>query len=419
MSLLIKNALLYLPEGLKRNDVLLKDGHVFFASSIEDNTAQIINKPNILITPGLIDTHVHLRTPGYEYKETITSGTKAALKGGVLQVLAMPNTSPCMDSLEKLETQRFHLQRDALCNVQQISALSYDLKGEKLVDIEQISSSTKIFSDDGKGLQNSDLMLEAMQRVKKIDGIITAHCEDEKELKPHGSVHDGKLCAKYNLVGINSASEWRQVARDLEFSKQTGCRYHICHISTLGSVELLRKAKKTCSHVSAEVTPHHLLLCEDDITENHGRFKMNPPLRTKFDQQALIKGIQDNTIEIIATDHAPHSNQEKNCTLDQAAMGITGIEISFALIYTELVLKKIISLEKQLDLMYKNPLRIFQLPDTNIYNGHKANLSIFDLDENYQISEDKLVSQGKSTPFLGKEVFGKCLYTYINGEKNA
>ncbi|MDD6466901.1 MAG: dihydroorotase [Erysipelotrichaceae bacterium] len=421
MIRLFKDGKLFYQHRFQDLDFLIdQQGRLIIADHIEldeQDVDEVIDCTGIHIMPGFIDPHVHLREPGFEYKETIKTGTNAAAHGGVTTVFAMPNLNPVPDSLENLAIEQRIIDKDACVHVYPIGAIT---KGQKsrseLVDIDEMSKEIFLFSNDGVGVQDEETMREAMKKVYQNNGVIIAHCEDEEELKPGGSVHDGKKAKEYGLVGINSASEYKQVQRDLHLVEETGCQYHICHISTKESVEALREAKKKGLPVSGEVTCHHLLLCEDDITENHGRFKMNPPLRSKEDQQALLAGVLDGTIEMIATDQAPHSAEEKDCTMDQSKMGTVSIEISFPLIYTYLVKPGIISLEKAVELMSCNAAEIFQIPGGEVENFEKADLTFYHLNANQKVSPKEFLSKGKFTPFEGKYLQSKCVMTIVDGK---
>ncbi|MBQ9840819.1 MAG: dihydroorotase [Erysipelotrichaceae bacterium] len=421
MIRLFKDGKLFYKNRFQDLDFLIDDeGRIVIADAIEldDNDVdEVIDCRGIHIMPGFIDPHVHLRQPGFEYKETIKTGTTAAAHGGVTTVFAMPNLNPVPDSLENLAIQQDAIDKDAVVKVYPICAITKGQKSRSEVgDIDTLSQACFLYSNDGVGVQDEETMRQAMKLVEKNDGVIIAHCEDEDELLPGGCVHMGKKDKEYGLVGINSASEYKQVQRDLKLVEETGCQYHICHMSTKESVEALREAKKKGLPVSGEVTVHHLLLCEDDITENHGRFKMNPPLRSKEDQEALIRGIQDGTIEMIATDQAPHSEEEKNCTMDKAKMGIVSIERSFALVYTYLVRKGIITLEQAVRLMSCNAAEIFRIPGGEIVNFEKCDLAFFHLNTNEKINASKFVSKGKSTPFDKMYVQAKCVMTIVDGK---
>ena len=414
MSRLYRNANVYIDGSFKKMDFIIDDeGYIR-----ENNIAydEEYDYEGYTVIPGLIDTHVHLREPGYEYKETIKTGTMAAARGGFTTIFAMPNLKPAADSLEHLHLEQKIIDTDAAIKVIPISAITKGQKGiGELVDFKEISKEYMVFSDDGKGVQHGEDMKKAMTEIAKFDGLITAHCEDESELHG-GSLNFGPVSEKYHDAGINNASEYKEVIRDLELSKETGCRFHICHMSTLESVEALRLARKTSDIVSGEVTAHHLLLNEDDINENHGRFKMNPPLRSKKDQEALIEGIKDGTIEVICSDNAPHSEAEKNCEVAKASFGIVENEASFALLYTECVRKGIISLEELIKLMSTNPARIFGIEGGTIELNRKCDLAVFDLDSEYTVDSEKFISMGKCTPFDGRKVNGVLIETIVDGK---
>ncbi len=360
---------------------------------------------NIIIFPGLIDLHVHLRQPGFSYKETVKTGTEAAASAGYTSVCSMPNLNPFPDCPEGIKAQLDIIKTDSKIAVYPYSRIT--VKGEHCVDFEQMIKYTRYFSDDGVGVQSEDMMRCAMEKCASVGGIIAAHCEDNSLL--HGGyIHDGEYCKAHGHRGICSESEYGQIERDLYLAEKTGCQYHVCHISCAESVELIRKAKKKGLRVSCETAPHYLLLCDSDLQED-GRFKMNPPLRSKKDQEALLEGICDGTVEIIATDHAPHTAEEKSKGLEKSLMGISGIECAFPLLYTYLVKKKIITLEKLIDLMSNNPRNIFSVPDNQ-------GICCYSLDREYTINPDNFISMGKSTPFAGWNVQGKNLLTSVKGE---
>ncbi len=383
---------------------------------------------NILNIPGgLVDVHVHLREPGFSAKETITTGTRAAAAGGYTTVCAMPNLNPAPDTLEHLQQQLDLIERDAVVRVLPYGTITMGQKGSgELVDFMALAPHVAAFSDDGRGVQTEELMREAMRRVKAIDGLIVAHCEDETLLRG-GYIHDGEWCKSHGHKGICSESEWVQVERDLRLVEETGCRYHVCHVSTRESVELIRRAKRKGLPVTAETAPHYLLLTDEDLLDE-GRFKMNPPLRSKEDRQALIEGILDGTIEVIATDHAPHTMEEKSRGLAGSAFGIVGLETAFPLLYTYLVKRGVISLEKLLEVMSVNPRRIFRIgaaasaPTVSLSEipsdapAPARDWTEIDLDAEYEIDPDKFLSKGRSTPFSGWKVSGKVIKTVVNGK---
>lgn len=366
----------------------------------------VISKKYIIV-PGLCDVHVHFREPGFSYKETIASGSAAAAHGGYTAVCTMPNLDPVPDSAEHLQVQLDAIKRGAAIKVLPYGAITVGEKGEKLADMEAMSDKVCAFSDDGKGVQNDEMMREAMTAAKRLGKIIAAHCEDNSLLFD-GYIHDGEYARMHGHRGISSASEYKQIERDLRLAEETGCAYHICHISTKESVELIRQAKARGVNVTCETAPHYLVLCDEDMQED-GRFKMNPPLRSREDKQALIEGIKDGTIDMIATDHAPHSAEEKGRGLEKSLMGVVGLETAFPVLYTELVTKNIITLDRLVELMSFKPKERFGI-DTN------NDFAVFDISEAYKIDPEDFLSMGRATPFAGREVFGRCLLTVHNGK---
>lgn len=366
----------------------------------------VISKKYIIV-PGLCDVHVHFREPGFSYKETIASGSAAAAHGGYTAVCTMPNLDPVPDSAEHLQVQLDAIKRGAAIKVLPYGAITVGEKGERLADMEAISDKVCAFSDDGKGVQNDEMMREAMTAAKRLGKIIAAHCEDNSLLFG-GYIHDGEYARMHGHRGISSASEYKQIERDLRLAEETGCAYHVCHISTKESVELIKQAKARGVNVTCETAPHYLVLCDEDMQED-GRFKMNPPLRSLEDKQALIEGIKDGTIDMIATDHAPHSAEEKGRGLEKSLMGIVGLETAFPVLYTELVTKNIITLDRLVELMSFKPKERFGI-DTN------NDFAVFDISEAYKIDPEDFLSMGRATPFAGREVFGRCLLTVHNGK---
>ena len=366
----------------------------------------VISKKYIIV-PGLCDVHVHFREPGFSYKETIASGSAAAAHGGYTAVCTMPNLDPVPDSAEHLQVQLDAIERGAAIKVLPYGAITVGEKGERLADMEAISDKVCAFSDDGKGVQNDEMMREAMTAAKRLGKIIAAHCEDNSLLFG-GYIHDGEYARMHGHRGISSASEYKQIERDLRLAEETGCAYHVCHISTKESVELIRQAKARGVDVTSETAPHYLVLCDEDMQED-GRFKMNPPLRSREDKQALIEGIKDGTIDMIATDHAPHSAEEKGRGLEKSLMGVVGLETAFPVLYTELVTKNIITLDRLVELMSFKPKERFGI-DTN------NDFAVFDISEAYKIDPEDFLSMGRATPFAGREVFGRCLLTVHNGK---
>ena len=359
------------------------------------------------ILPAFADLHVHFREPGQTWKETIRSGSMAAARGGYTLVCTMPNLNPVPDSPETLAAEQEIIDRDATIKVLPYCSITKGRLGKELVDFETLKGGCVAFSDDGSGVQSRDMMRAAMQAASAADVILAAHCEDNS-LLAGGYIHDGRYCHAHGHKGICTESEWGQIARDLELAAETGCRYHVCHISTRQSVEIIRQAKASGVKVSCETAPHYLTLCDDDLMED-GRFKMNPPLRSADDRDALIEGLKDGTIDVIATDHAPHSAEEKSRGLAGSAFGIVGLETSFPVLYTRLVLTGQISLERLTEAMSTAPRRIFRLPDAPM---DKIEV---DLDTPFVIHSGDFLSMGRSTPFEGMEVRGKVLKTYYNG----
>lgn len=369
--------------------------------------ASVYNSSQYMIFPGFCDVHVHLRQPGFSYKETIKSGTQASAHGGYTTVFSMPNLKPVPDSAEHLKEQLDIIKKDAVINVLPYGAITVGQNGEELSDMEGMAKDVIAFSDDGRGVQSEEMMKEAMLRAKALGKIIVAHCEDNSLL--HGGyIHDGVYASEHSHRGICSESEWKPIKRDLELCRQTGCAYHVCHISCKESVELIRQAKAQGVNVTCETGPHYLILTDEDLKED-GRFKMNPPLRSKEDRQALIEGVLDGTIDMIATDHAPHSQEEKSRGLEKSAFGIVGIETAFQLLYTHLVKKNIISLERLVELLAVNPRKRFGIEYDNSF-------TVWDLDKKTVINPSEFLSMGKATPFEGEEVFGECELTVCNGK---
>ncbi len=366
----------------------------------DDPNVRILNMDGRLVCYGLCDVHVHLRQPGFDAKETIHTGTTAAMMGGYTAVCAMPNLNPTPDTIEHIGEELDIIKKDAAINVYPYASITIDRKGRQLVDMEALKRYAVAFSDDGSGVQSDDMMREAMKEAARLDVIIAAHCEVNDLLKG-GYIHDGEYCKANGHKGICSESEWGQIARDLKLAEETGCRYHVCHISTKESVELIRQAKKRGVKVTCETGPHYLVFCDEDL-KDEGRFKMNPPIRSREDRDALIEGIKDGTIDCIATDHAPHTADEKSRGLKGSAMGVVGLETAFGVCYTHLVQTGIISLQRLVELMTTNPRRIFRLEVEG-----EANLAIFDLKEEWTVDSRKFASMGKATPFEGMNLTGK------------
>ena len=414
MNYLIRNATIFFDGAFVKNDILLKNGIIAdikpFLSPISDFTVFDMN--NCFVFPGLIDVHVHLREPGFSYKESISSGSLAAAHGGFTTVCAMPNLNPVPDNIEHLNKELEIINRDAQIHVLPYASITVGEKQTELSDMDNLANHVCAFSDDGVGVQSGEMMERAMLKAKKLNKIIAAHCE-LNELLNGGCIHDGEYAKKNGLKGISSESEWREVERDIQLVKKTGCDYHVCHISTKESVALIRKAKAEGLPISCETAPHYLVYCDADLRDE-GRFRMNPPLRSALDRQALLEGIKDGTIDMIATDHAPHSAEEKAGGLENSLNGIVGLETAFPILYTKLVKTGLITLEKLLELMQVNPAKRFGI-NGGLQIGRPADLTIFDLNEEYTVDPTDFLSQGRSSPFEGEKVFGKCLMTMVDG----
>ena len=403
--MLFSNALVYQKGALRKSGVSVSNGgNVCFSSPAAD-----VSNGSFLLVPGLVDVHVHLREPGFSYKETIASGTRAAAKGGYTAVCAMPNLNPAPDTPEHVKEQLDIIQRDANVHVYPYGCITMGQKGRgELCDHAALKPYVIGFSDDGKGVQADSDMLEAMKRVKAIGGMIVAHCEDESLLNA-GYIHDGEYARLHGHRGISSESEWKQVERDLELVRQTGCPYHVCHVSTKETVELIRRAKAEGLDVTCETGPHYLTMCDMEL-EEHGRFKMNPPIRSAEDRDALIEGLLDGTVDIIATDHAPHSAEEKSRGLEKSAMGVVGLETAFAVLYTKLVKTGKVPLEVILSAMTDKPRKRFGIPE------NEGDFAIFDLDAEWTVDPENFVSLGHATPFEGWQLQGECIYTSVGGK---
>ena len=407
MKALFRNAYVY-ENGKMNNRDMLFDGvslsgfegdvSVVAPSSVIDNT---------VIIPGFCDVHVHLREPGFSYKETIATGSLASARGGYTAVCAMPNLNPTPDTRENLDIQLEIIKRDALISVIPYGTITKGEAGESLADMEAMAEDVCGFSDDGKGVQSEDMMRAAMLKAKSLGKMIVAHCEDNSLLRG-GYIHDGEYARTHGHRGICSESEWGPIARDIKLIEETGCAYHVCHISTKESVEVIRQAKAKGVNITCETGPHYILL-DDSHLQEHGRFKMNPPLRSPEDREAILQGILDGTIDMIATDHAPHSAEEKSRGLEKSAMGVVGIETAFPLLYTNLVKPGIISLERLVRLMSTQPRERFGITSD-------VGFTVFEVDEKYSIDPKKFISKGKSTPFEGATVYGRCLLTVYGGK---
>ena len=376
-------------------------------ASVSTPVFSAFNSPRYSVFPGFCDVHVHFREPGFSYKETMVSGSKASARGGYTAVCTMPNLNPVPDSVEHLNQQLKLIEEGSCIHVYPYGAITVGEKGEELADLEGMAPNVIGFSDDGRGVQSDDMMRSAMIRAKKLGKMIVAHCE-VNELLRGGYIHDGEYAKEHGHRGICSESEWAQIARDLELVRETGVKYHVCHISTKESVEIIRKAKAEGLDVTCETGPHYLVM-DDSMLQEDGRFKMNPPLRSAEDRDALVAGIIDGTIDCIATDHAPHSAEEKAKGLEKSAFGVVGIETAFPICYTYLVKSGIITLEKLIDLLSTNPRKRFGLP-----NG--ADFTVWDLEEVGIVDPEDFLSMGKATPFTGWQIQGKCIATVCDGK---
>ena len=360
-----------------------------------------------VIFPGFCDVHVHFREPGFSYKETIYDGSRSAARGGYTAVCTMPNLNPVPDNLEHLNQQLEIIKKDAVINVYPYASITVSQAGNELSDMEAMVNDAIGFSDDGRGVQSDDMMRQAMLKAKSLGKMIVAHCEVNSLLKG-GYIHDGEYAKAHNHKGICSASEYEQITRDIELVKETGCPYHVCHISTKESVDIIRKAKREGVDITCETGPHYLVLDDSDLQE-HGRYKMNPPLRSKADREALIEGILDGTIDMIATDHAPHSAEEKAKGLEKSSFGIVGLETAFPVLYTKLVKTGVLSLEKLVDLLCINPRKRFGIPMENDF-------TVWELDKEFTVDPNEFLSKGRATPFEGEKLFGTCKLTVCNGK---
>lgn len=418
MTLLIKNALTYIDKTFKKSDVLIKDGriHSLAVSILSESVDRVVDaQDKYFLIPGFVDVHTHLREPGFSYKETIKTGSMAGAKAGYTDLCTMPNLNPAPDNAEHLKAQTDIIDRDAVIHVLPFGTITKERKGVgEIIDFESIADQVAGFSDDGTGVQTEELMKQAMTKCAKLGKIISAHCEVNELLKG-GYIHDGAYARTHNHKGICSESEWAQIERDCRLAEETGCPYHVCHISTKESVDIIRKAKARGVRVTCETGPHYLTMCDEDLQED-GRFKMNPPLRAEQDKQALIEGVLDGTIDVIATDHAPHSEEEKSKGLEKSAMGVVGLETAFAVLNTKLVKTGIITLEKLVEMMSVRPREIFGIDGGEIKEGAVANLALLDVDKEWIVNPDNFVTMGRATPFEGWKLQGENLLTIYRGE---
>ena len=415
MEYILKNAKVYSDGQLCAADILVRGGRIVSVGrEVSANPGSVsVDVNNCVVFPGFVDVHVHLREPGFSYKETIRTGTKAAARGGYAHVCPMPNLNPVPDSREHLAEQLRLIEKDACIHVHPFGAITVGENGVEMADLEGMAGDVAGFSDDGKGVQSEDMMRAAMLRARALGKIISAHCEDNSLLRG-GYIHDGEYARLHGHRGISSESEWGPIKRDLKLVEETGCAYHVCHISTKESVQLIREAKARGVNVTCEVGPHYLVFNDMDLMED-ARFKMNPPIRSEEDRLALIEGIKDGTIDMIATDHAPHSAEEKGKGLEKSAMGVVGIETAFPVCYTHLVKTGIITLKRLVELLHDNAAVRFGY-GAELKEGEVADLTVFDLDEQFTVDPDKFLSMGKASPFTGMTLQGVCKLTMIGGE---
>ena len=392
---------------LKINTIKSMQEAPFVSSFLTAEECSVYNSPRYVLLPGFCDVHVHFREPGFCYKETVETGSKAAAHGGYTAVCTMPNLNPVPDSAEHLAIQLDAIKRDAVIKVFPYAAITVGEMGEKLSEMEDLAPLCIAFSDDGKGVQSDDMMRAAMKKAKALGKMIVAHCE-VNELLRGGYIHLGEYAKAHGHRGICSESEWQQIARDIELVKETGVSYHVCHISTKESVEIIRKAKRDGVDITCETGPHYLVLDDSNLKED-GKWKMNPPLRSKADREALIEGILDGTIDMIATDHAPHSAEEKSRGLEKSAFGIVGIETAFQTMYTHFVKTGIITLERLIELMSVNPAKRFGIDISRDF-------TVWDLEQEFTVDPEKFLSKGRATPFENTKLFGKCLMTVCEGK---
>ena len=417
MAIVIKNGQLFNKLGvLEQKDIKVENGLITeIADHIDEKGHETIEAEGLLVSPGFVDLHVHLREPGGEKKETIETGTKAAARGGFTTVAAMPNTRPVPDSKETMEKLMGRIEETAAVRVLPYGSITVRETGQEMTNFKELKEAGAFaFTDDGVGVQSADMMLSAMKQAAAIDAAIVAHCE-ENTLIHKGCVHEGEFSRKHGLNGIPSVCESVHIARDVLLAEAAGCHYHVCHISTEASVRTVRDAKKAGIKVTAEVTPHHLLLCEEDIPGLDPNYKMNPPLRGKKDKEALIEGLLDGTIDFIATDHAPHTAEEKAAGMQKAPFGIVGLETAFPLLYTHFVEKGIISLKELIDFLTSKPCEAFRLPYGRLEEGKAADIVLLDLKEEKKIDINEFLSKGKNTPFAGWDCKGWPVLTMAEG----
>lgn len=415
MKYILSNANVFIHGHFVKTNVFVKNSRIAEISPrsfSQADSGSIFDFSGRYIFPGFIDVHVHLREPGFFYKETIASGTRSAAKGGYTAVCPMPNLNPVPDCAGNLAVQLDAIRRDACIQVIPYGAITRGENGRELAAYDEIAGDVCGFSDDGRGVQNDEMMRQAMQKISRTGKILAAHCE-ENSLLNGGYIHAGEYAAAHGHKGICSESEWKQVERDIALARETGCKYHVCHISTKESVALIRRAKAEGVDITCETAPHYLTM-DDSMLQEDGRFKMNPPIRSRADRQALVAGLLDGTIDMIATDHAPHSAEEKSKGLAGSMMGVVGLETAFPVLYTELVMPGILPLEKLVALMHTNPRKRFGA-GTSLEEGQPASFTVYNLDKKYAINPGTFLTKGRATPFAGKEVYGECELTMYQG----
>lgn len=412
--ILIKNGEVWQNSGFRQLDILIKEGKIAaVGNDLDGEGCEVIDARGFQCIPGLVDVHVHLREPGYSYKETIATGTEAAAAGGYTTVCAMPNVNPVPDADDTLAAQEEIIRRDAVVEMLPYASITSKRLGKTCVDYKALADRCAGFSDDGTGVQDENVMREAMIGIAATGKVLAAHCEVESLLNG-GYIHDGEYCRAHNHRGICSESEWREIERDIRLAKETGCKLHICHVSTKESVDLIRDAKKRGVNVTAETGPHYFAFCDEDLQEE-GRFKMNPPLRSRSDMLALREGAADGTIDVIATDHAPHSAEEKSRGLEKSAMGVTGLETAFGAVNTCMVKQGFITRERMIEMMCIAPRRIFGIKG-GLNPGDRADITIVDFDSEWIVNPDEFKSKGKATPFAGMKLQGRPMLTIASGK---
>ncbi|MBQ7216925.1 MAG: dihydroorotase [Synergistaceae bacterium] len=416
MREIFRNVQAFTREGIRKIDVMLDGGKLY--TDFSAGADRVTDLEGLYMFPGFADVHVHFREPGFAYKETIKTGSYAAAHGGYTAVCTMPNLKPTPSTLPNLQQELDIINRDSIIHVYPVGAITMNQSGRgELSHIEEIAPYVCAFSDDGKGIQSGELMRTAMKRIADAGRFITAHCEVESELKQGGCIHEGEYARINRHVGINSASEFLEVKRDIELAEKIGCSFHVCHVSTKESVDFIRTAKRNGAKITAETAPHYLIFTDMDLQES-GSWKMNPPIRSADDRQELLWGIADGTIDCIITDHAPHSEAEKSRGLDGSAFGVVGLETCFAAMYTHVVKTGVITLERLLEMLCVNPRKIFVLAEPQyIEDGCIADFVIMDLGRKWTVDPEKFLSMGKSTPFSGMELYGETAATYVDGQK--